>query len=182
MMPGLLGLKVMVTLPFLPVFTVFVIPAPVILTLAPPTPLPAFVTLTVTFCDLPFPFRTFGVTVSSSQTSGVGLGFGVGGVTGAVTTVEAEAVLLFGFVSGGVVLLITTTFVFVPVALTVALIVIGTDSPTARLEMMQSTAWAVVVQVPFPVVAEMNVTSAGAASDTCTFSAGSGPLFLAAML
>ena len=67
-----------------------------------------------------------------------------------MTTVEAEAVLLFGFVSGGVVLLITTTFVFVPVALTVALIVIGTDSPTARLEIVQSSAWAVVVQVPFP--------------------------------
>ena len=47
---------------------------------------------------------------------------------------------------------------------------------------MQSTAWAVVVQVPFPVVADTNVTPAGAASDTFTFAAASGPLFFAAML
>ena len=83
----------------------------------------------------------------------------------------AEAVLFPGFVSGGVVLLITTTFVFVPVALTVALIVIGTDSPGASVEIVQSTAFAVVVHEPLPIVAETNVTSAGAASDTSTFCA-----------
>ena len=141
-----------------------------------------FLTVMLIFCALPVAFSTFGVTISVSQISGPGFGFGVGGVTGAVTSVLAEAVLLFGFVSGGVVFVITTTFVFVPVALTVALIVIGTDSPAARLEMVQSTALAVVVQVPLPVVADTNVTSAGAESDTFTFCAASGPLFLAAMV
>ena len=76
-----------------------------------------------------------------------------------------------------------TTFVFVPVALTVALIVIGTDSPTARLEIVQSSAvGASSVHVPLPVVAETNVTSAGAASATFTFAAASGPLFFTTML
>ena len=78
--------------------------------------------------------------------------------------------------------MITTTFVFVPVALTVALIVIGTDSPAARLEIVQSSAFAVVVHVPCLVVADANVTSTGAESDTFTFCAASGPLFFAAML
>ena len=45
-----------------------------------------------------------------------------------MTTVEADAVLFVVLVSG-VVVVTTTTFVFVPVALTVALIVIATDAP-----------------------------------------------------
>ncbi len=89
------------------------------------------------FCAFPFAFNTFGVTVSSSQISG--RGFGVGGVTGAVTTVEAEAVLFVVLVSGVVVVAITT-LVFVPVALTVALTVIAIDAPGARLVIVQSRA------------------------------------------
>src|SRR5690349_17001602 len=106
MIPGVLGLMVAVTLPFFPVFTVFEIPGPVILTVAPATPLLPFVTLMLTFCALPLALSTLGVTVRSSQISGWGFGFGVGGVTGAVTTVEAEAVLFVVLDSGVVVVTI----------------------------------------------------------------------------
>src|SRR3954452_20196669 len=98
MIPCLPGFTVTVTLPFWPVVTVLLMPGPVILTVAPATGFLAFVTVTLIFCAFPFPFNTFGVTVNSSQISGCG--FGVGGVTGAVTTVEAEAVLFVVFVSG----------------------------------------------------------------------------------
>src|SRR3954449_13522252 len=131
MIPGFVGLKVTVSLPFLPVFTVFAMPGPVILTVTPATGFLPFLTVILIFCDLPFPFRTFGVTVIVSQISGTTTG-GFGGVTGAVTIVEAEAVLLVVLVSGVVVVTITT-FVFVPVAFTVALTVMATDAPGARL-------------------------------------------------
>ena len=78
-----------------------------------------------------------------------------------------------------------TVFVFVPVALTVALIVIATDAPDARLEIVQSSAVGAVVftvQVPAAVVAETNVTSTGAASDTFTLAAAAGPLFVTTRL
>jgi len=89
-------------------------------------------------------------------------------------------VLLFGFVSG-VVVVVFTTLTFVPVVATVALIVIATEPPAAMLEIAQSSANAVVVHVPADVVAETNVTEAGAASATLTFWAASGPVFETAM-
>ena len=110
-----------------------------------------------------------------------GVGAVGGGVTGAVTIVEAEAVLFVVVVSGVVVVTITT-FVFVPVALTVALTVIAIDAPGARLVIVQSRAWADVVHEPALVVADTNETLAGAASATFTFAAASGPLFLTTRL
>ena len=83
---------------------------------------------------------------------------------------------MFGFVSG-VVVVVVTTLTFVPVLLTVALIVIETEPPAGMLEIVQSSASAVVVHVPADVVAETNVTEAGAASATLTFWAASGPAF-----
>ena len=80
------------------------------------------------------------------------------------------------FVSG-VVVVTVTTFTFVPVAFTVALTVIVTEPPAAMLEIVQSSASAVVVHVPADVVAETNVTETGAASATFTFCAASGPAF-----
>ncbi len=80
------------------------------------------------------------------------------------------------FVSG-VEVVTVTVFTLVPTALTVALIVIETDPPAARLEIVQSSASAVVVHVPADVVAETNVTETGAASATFTFCAVSGPAF-----
>ena len=188
MMPGWPGLKVTVTLPFLPVFTVFEIPGPVIFTVAPATPFLPFLTLMLIFCALPVAFSTFGVTMSVSQISGAttgGFGFTVGGVTGAVTSVEAEAVLLSVLVSG-VVVLTMTLFTFVPVALTVALTVIETDAPAARLEIVQSSALLLVeviaTHVPADVVADTNVTSTGAASATFTFAADPSPMFVTTRL
>jgi len=96
-------------------------------------------------------------------------------------TVEADAVLFVVLVSGVVVVAITT-LVFVPVALTVALTVIATDAPGARLVIVQSRACAVVVHDPALVVADTNETLAGAASDTFTLAAASGPLFLTTRL
>src|SRR4029079_8115610 len=184
MIPGFVGVIEAITTPFLPVRTIFEMPGPVIFTVAPATAFEPFFTVTLTFWCLPCPRSIFGVAASVWQISGVGLGvgFGVGGVAGAVTSVLAEAVLLFGFVSGGVVLLITTTFVFVPAAATVALIVIGTDSPGASVGIVQSIAWADVAHEPLLIEAETNVTSAGPAPETCTFCAVSGPLFFAAIV
>src|SRR3954451_4349363 len=105
MIPGLLGLNVTVTLPFLPVLTVFEMPAPVILTVAPDTGFLPFVTFTTTFCALPVACSTLAAMVRVSQISaGCCCGFGVGGFTVAVTIGEPDAVLLFGFLSTGVVL------------------------------------------------------------------------------
>ena len=102
------------------------------------------VTLTVIVCDLPLPCSTFGVAITAAQIAGAGVGFGVGlgigftvgGVTGAVTTVGADAVLLPLSVSG-VAVVTVTTFVFVPVSLTVALTVIETEAPAAMLPSAQ---------------------------------------------
>jgi hypothetical protein len=112
---------------------------------------------------------------------GLGLGlastlaFAVGGVIEAVTTVEADAVLLLPFVSD-VSVVTMTVFVFVPVSETVALIVIATDPPDARLAMEQSSARRVVEHVPATADAETNVTPTGAESATLTFWATPGPM------
>ena len=82
--------------------------------------------------------------------------------------------LLFGFVSG-VVVVTVTTLTLVPVAFTVALTVIVAEAPGASVPIVQSSARGVVVQVPADVVAETKLTLAGAASATFTFAAGSGP-------
>ena len=127
---------------------------------------------------MPFAFSVFWVATTVVQIFGAGFGFGgavgVGGVTGAVTTVCACAVLSAVFVSG-VVVDTVAMFVFVPVVLTVALIVIVAAAPAARLEIVQSSASAVVVQLPADAVADRKVTLAGAASATFTFAAVLGP-------
>src|SRR6478609_3089260 len=87
MMPGLLGLTVTVTLPFLPDVTVFEIPGPVILTFAPATPFLPWVTVTLIFWLLPLPLSTFGVTVTVLQISGFTTGGLTGGLAGATTIV-----------------------------------------------------------------------------------------------
>ena len=51
------------------------------------------------------------------------------------------------------------------------------EAPAARLEIVQSSASAVVVHVPAVVVAETKLTLTGAASATFTLSAASGPAF-----
>ena len=160
------------------------------MTETPTTPFVPLVTLTVIVCDLPLPCSTFGVAITAAQISGAGFGFGfgvglgigftVGGVTGAVTTVGADAVLLPLSVSG-VAVVTVTTFVFVPVSLTVALTVIETEAPAAMLPSAQERDDGCVVtteHVPAVGVAETNVTPTGAASATLTSAAGSGPLFV----
>ena len=71
--------------------------------------------------------------------------------------------MLFVVFVSGVVVVTITTLTFVPVALTVALTVIAIDAPGARLVIVQSRAWAVVVHEPALVVADTNETFAGAA-------------------
>ncbi len=89
--------------------------------------------------------------------------------------------LLAGFVSG-VVVVVVPVFVIVPVWVTVAFTLIATDWPTARVPMLQLRSapplW--IEQEPWLgcCVMLVNVTPLGAGSDTVTFAAGSGPLFL----
>ena len=180
-MPGCVGLNDTLTMPFFPDFTVLVIPGPEILTETPATvllplghPHDDLLRLAVALQHL----RYHGHRGANLRRRGRLRR--VGGVTGAVTRVRAEAVLLLLSVSG-VAVVTVTTFVFVPVVLTVALTVIETEAPAAMVPSEHERDDGCVVtttQVPAVVVADTKITPTGAASATLTSAAGSGPLFV----
>src|SRR6188472_610120 len=190
MMPALLAVTPTRATPCLSVLTTLFRPTPVKRTATPFTGVFDFVTLATTSWLLPFALTMPGVTLSTRQTFttgfgfscglvGFGLGVGAGGVTGAVTSVDAHARLLEPFVSLPSPVAIAQ-LTYVPVCVTRAETPITRSTPGPSVPRLHCSRTPPVIEQP-PLtggwVTARNVTPLGAASATVTLCAWFGPLF-----